>query len=52
MRYDVYNKDGYPINILDSLRIDRSAVKVTSLFDESDERDYWLAKTPYEVWKQ
>lgn len=36
------------MDILDSLRIDRSAFKITSLFDESDEMDYWLAKTPYE----
>ncbi|PIU90871.1 MAG: hypothetical protein COY47_07620 [Chloroflexi bacterium CG_4_10_14_0_8_um_filter_57_5] len=36
------------MNILDSLRIDRSAFKVTSLFDETSEKDYWFSKTPYE----
>lgn len=28
--------------------LDKTAIKVTSLFDESDEKDYWLSKTPDE----
>ena len=33
---------------LDTLRIDRSKLSVTSLFDKSDDREYWLSKTPQE----
>ena len=29
-------------------KIQRTAFKVSSLFDESDEKLYWLSKTPYE----
>ena len=29
-------------------RVDRTAFEVTSLFDESNEKSYWLARTPYE----
>jgi hypothetical protein len=36
------------MNLLDSLRMDKTAFSVSSLDDESDERDYWLSKTPYE----
>lgn len=36
------------MNIVDSLRMDKSAFSVASLFDESDEKDYWLSRTPYE----
>jgi len=36
------------MNTLDSLKIDKIAFAVTSLFDESDDKDYWLSKTPYE----
>jgi hypothetical protein len=36
------------MNLLDSLRMDKTAFSVSSLDDESDEKDYWLAKTPYE----
>jgi hypothetical protein len=28
--------------------MDKTAFSVASLFDESDEKDYWLSKTPYE----
>jgi hypothetical protein len=31
-----------------SLKIDRTAFTVASLFDQSDEKSYWLSKTPYE----
>jgi hypothetical protein len=31
-----------------SLKIDRTAFTVASLFDEPDEKSYWLSKTPYE----
>ncbi len=33
---------------LDTFRIDRSKLSVTSLFDKSDDREYWLSKTPQE----
>jgi hypothetical protein len=36
------------MNTLDSLRIDKTAFAVASLFDESDDKEYWLSKTPYE----
>ncbi len=36
------------MDVLDSLKIDKTAFKVVSLFDETDDRDYWLSKTPYE----
>ncbi len=28
--------------------LDKTALKVTSLFEESDEKAYWLSKTPAE----
>lgn len=33
---------------LDSVKIDRKAFSVGSLLEPSDERAYWLSKTPYE----
>lgn len=33
------------MDLLDSLRLDRTAFSVASLFDQSDEKDYWLSKT-------
>ena len=36
------------MDLIDSVRIDKTAFSVASLFDESDEKDYWLSKTPYE----
>ncbi len=33
---------------LDIFRIDRSKLSVTLLFDKSDDRAYWLSKTPQE----
>ena len=29
-------------------RMDKTAFSVASLFDEPDEKTYWLSKTPYE----
>jgi hypothetical protein len=29
-------------------KLDKTAFSVVSLFDESDEKEYWLSKTPYE----
>jgi hypothetical protein len=29
-------------------QVDKTAFSVASLFDESDEKDYWLSKSPYE----
>jgi hypothetical protein len=36
------------MNTVDTLRIDKTAFSVTSLFDESDEQEYWLSKSPHE----
>ncbi len=33
---------------LDSIRMDKTAFSVGSLDDESDEKQYWLSKTPVE----
>ena len=32
----------------DIFRIDKSKLSVRSLFDKSDDREYWLSKTPQE----
>jgi hypothetical protein len=32
----------------DSLKVDRAAFSIASLPDETDEKKYWLSKTPYE----
>jgi hypothetical protein len=32
----------------DTLKMDKTAFSVASLFDESDEKEYWLSRTPYE----
>jgi len=37
-----------PVN----LKIDRKALSVTSLTDDSGEKEYWLARTPYERLRQ
>jgi hypothetical protein len=29
-------------------RLDRTVLVVSSLFEDSDEKGYWLSKTPYE----
>jgi hypothetical protein len=36
------------MNTPESFKIDRTAFSVTSLFEETDEKEYWLSKTPYE----
>jgi hypothetical protein len=36
------------VNIVNSLKIDKTVVSVKSLFDESDDRAYWMSKTPDE----
>lgn len=33
---------------LDSLKLERKAFSIATLFEPSDEKDYWLSKTPYE----
>ena len=38
----------YRMDTPDSLKIDKTAFTVASLFDQSDDKAYWLAKTPYE----
>ncbi len=32
----------------DSLKIDKTAFTVTHLSDPSDEKEYWLSRSPYE----
>ena len=36
------------MNMIDTLRMDKTAFLVASLFNESDEKAYWLSKTPHE----
>ena len=36
------------MSILDSTKVKKDAFIVKSLFEESDEKSYWLSKTPYE----
>jgi len=36
------------IRELSTIRMDRTAFSVRSLDDESDEKEYWLSKTPIE----
>ena len=36
------------MNTVDTVRIDKTAFSLSSLHDESDEKAYWLAKTPHE----
>lgn len=36
------------MNAITDVRIDRTAFSVVSLTDESDEKAYWLTKTPQE----
>ncbi len=31
-----------------NLRLDKTAFRVASIFDEPDGKQFWLAKTPYE----
>jgi hypothetical protein len=39
-------------DLVSKLKLNRSALSVASLTDESDEKAYWLAQTPYERLKQ
>jgi len=39
---------GSIMNAIDILRVDKNVFSVTSLLGASDEKTYWLAKTPYE----
>ena len=36
------------MKVTDSVRLDRSAFRVDSLADDSDEKAYWKSKTPIE----
>ena len=36
------------MNMVDSAKVKKDAIIVKSLFEESDEKPYWLSKTPYE----
>ena len=33
---------------LDSLKLDRTALSIGRLSERSDEKEYWISKTPYE----
>jgi hypothetical protein len=37
-----------PMDTVDTLKMDKTAFSIASLLDESDEKGYWLAKTPHE----
>ena len=37
-----------PMDMITSAKIDKTAFSVASLTDVTDEKDYWLARTPYE----
>ena len=39
-------------NPLSKLKIDRSTMSVVALTDESDDKAYWLARTPHERLRQ
>jgi hypothetical protein len=39
-------------DLISKLKLDRSAFSVASLTDESDEKAYWLARTPDERLRQ
>jgi hypothetical protein len=39
-------------NPVSKLKLDRSAFSVVSLNDETDEKAYWLSRTPYERLRQ
>jgi hypothetical protein len=39
-------------SVLSSLKVDRTAFTVASLKDESDEKAYWLSRTPRERLRQ
>lgn len=36
------------MSAIDSLRLDKTYISTSSLFEESDEKKYWLSKTPQE----
>jgi hypothetical protein len=36
------------MNTADSLKVDRTAFSIATLSEETDEKAYWLSKTPYE----
>jgi len=35
-------------NLVDSLKLDKTAFTIAALSDEADEKSYWLSKTAYE----
>ena len=36
------------MNLINSIRLKKSAFTISSLHEESDEKAYWSSKTPYE----
>jgi len=45
---DIFFRYNYCMDKLDFPKIQKTAFTVASLFDQSDEKSYWLSKTPYE----
>ena len=39
---------GITMKLVESAQVERSVVVVSGLHDETDEREYWLSKTPSE----
>jgi len=39
------------MKVVDSFRLDKSALTVTSLSDDSEEKEYWSQKSPEERWR-
>ena len=37
-----------PMRAIDTFKMDKKIISITSLFEESDEKEYWLSKTPQE----
>lgn len=38
--------------LVSNLKVDRSSMSVSSLSEDSDDKAYWLARTPYERLRQ
>lgn len=39
-------------DLLKTMKVDRTVISIASLGDESDEKEYWLARTPHERLRQ
>jgi hypothetical protein len=36
------------MNLINSIKLEKSALVISSIYEESDEKAYWSSKTPYE----